>query len=115
MWNFSDLQAYLLAQAETALDDVGKIEFAKEFNMKKWLLPAYLNLCRRSTPPTTDEATKLGVHSLLMVFRLREHYLWFHLGDVQSDLQIQPPGLTSTDDTLENRLKRWVDGGCQPE
>ncbi|KAG8752223.1 hypothetical protein FRC11_008567, partial [Ceratobasidium sp. 423] len=27
----------------------------------------------------------------------------------------QPPRLANTGDTLENRLNRWVDGGCKPE
>ncbi|CAE6489141.1 unnamed protein product [Rhizoctonia solani] len=74
MWNFSDLRAYLLAQAEETLSDAEKIDFAKKFGIQNWLVPAYLNLCRRSTPPTTDEATKLGLDDVLMVFRLREQY-----------------------------------------
>ncbi|KAH7338078.1 hypothetical protein B0J17DRAFT_628633 [Rhizoctonia solani] len=166
MWNFPDLRAYLLLRAAEILDDIGKIEFANEFNIKEWLLPAYMNLCRRSKSPTIDEATRLGVHGLLVGFRLREHYRpWdptrsskigssdsqkycdscfgysyhrgigftFGLGLKNS----KPPDLCTctnygnetrtwyhrthtstsddTDDTLKNRLTRWIEEGCQSE
>ncbi|CAE6408943.1 unnamed protein product [Rhizoctonia solani] len=37
---FSDLCEYLLPLAEKNLDDVDKIAFAREFNIKEWLVPA---------------------------------------------------------------------------
>jgi hypothetical protein len=74
MWNFSDLRAYLLPLAEEVLGDVDKIIFAREFDIEDWLTPAHMKLCQRLEPLTTEEATKLGVHSLLMIARLREEF-----------------------------------------
>lgn len=75
MWNFTDLRGYLLPLAEQVLGDVDKIVFAREFDLKNWLAPAHLRLCQRPEILTTDEATKLGVHSLLMISRMREQHL----------------------------------------
>ena len=72
MWNFSDLRAYLLPLAEKVLGDVDKISFAREFDIKDWLTPCHVRLCERTEPLTTEEATKLGIHSLLMISRMRE-------------------------------------------
>jgi hypothetical protein len=74
MWNFSDLRSHLLPLAENVLGDVDKITFAREFNIQEWLAPAHVKLCQRPEPLTTEEATKLGVHSLLMIYRMREQF-----------------------------------------
>ncbi|KAG9076615.1 hypothetical protein FS749_011579 [Ceratobasidium sp. UAMH 11750] len=74
MWNFEDLCTYLLPFIQEHLNDVDKIVFAREFEIKEWLAPAHINLCQRLEPPTTDEAVKLGIHSLLLISRLREQY-----------------------------------------
>ncbi|KAG9085624.1 hypothetical protein FRC06_003530 [Ceratobasidium sp. 370] len=71
-WNFKDLRSYLLPLAEKELNDVDKIVFAREFDIKAWLAPAHTKLCQRAEPITTDEAEKLGIHSLLLISRLRE-------------------------------------------
>ncbi|KAG8744337.1 hypothetical protein FRC10_010317 [Ceratobasidium sp. 414] len=71
-WNFEDLRTYLLPLAEKELNDVDKIIFAREFDIKAWLAPAHTQLCQRAEPLTTDEAEKLGIHSLLLISRLRE-------------------------------------------
>ncbi|CUA75514.1 hypothetical protein RSOLAG22IIIB_11796 [Rhizoctonia solani] len=72
MWNFSDLRGYLLPLVETALSDIDKIIFAREFDIQSWLAPAHRNLCERPEPITTEEARKLGVDSLLLISRMRE-------------------------------------------
>ncbi|CAE6469457.1 unnamed protein product [Rhizoctonia solani] len=87
MWNFTDLQRYLLVQAEESLDDFEKIRFAKQFDVQGWLVPTYLNVCRRPTPPTTGEAARLGIDDLVMLFRLREEYRpWDPIGGSNPDL-----------------------------
>jgi hypothetical protein len=72
MWNFQDLRTYLLPLVENVLGDVEKIRSAREFGIQEWLVPAHVNLCQRPEPLTTKEATKLGVHSLLIISRIRE-------------------------------------------
>lgn len=74
LFKFSELRAHLLPLAEKNLDDVDKITFAREFNVKKWLAPAHIRLCQREKPLTTEEARKLGVDSVLILWRMREQY-----------------------------------------
>ncbi|CAE6527464.1 unnamed protein product [Rhizoctonia solani] len=74
LFNFSELRAYLLPLAEQNLNDVDKIVFAREFDIQEWLAPAHVRLCRRETPLNSEEATKLGVQSVLLLSRLREQH-----------------------------------------
>jgi hypothetical protein len=74
MWNFSDLRTHLLPLAKTLVNGIEKIILARELGIQDWLVPAYLNLCQRPEPLTVEEATKLGIHSVLMISRLREEF-----------------------------------------
>ncbi|CAE6470342.1 hypothetical protein ACGC1H_005937 [Rhizoctonia solani] len=71
---FPDLREYLLPLAEENLDDVDKIAFAREFKIKEWLAPALIRLCKRDEVLRIDEAKKLGLESVLLVWRMREQY-----------------------------------------
>lgn len=73
-WGFADLRAYLMPLAEKVLDDVDKIAFASEFGIKSWLAPAHVRLCQRYEPLTLEEATKLGIPSFFLIFRMREQF-----------------------------------------
>ncbi|KAL5633920.1 hypothetical protein ACGC1H_005944 [Rhizoctonia solani] len=74
---FSELRTYLLPLAESNLDDVDKIVFAREFDVKEWLAPALTRLCKRDAVLTTEEARKLQVDSVLLIWRMREqHRTW---------------------------------------
>ncbi|KAH7338061.1 hypothetical protein B0J17DRAFT_660615 [Rhizoctonia solani] len=72
MFNFSKLRGHLLPLAEQNLDDVDKIVFAREFDIKDWLVPAHVRLCQREKPLNDEEARKLGVGSVLIISRMRE-------------------------------------------
>ncbi|CAE6421768.1 unnamed protein product, partial [Rhizoctonia solani] len=74
MFNFSELRAYLLPLAEENLDDVDKIVFAREFDIKEWLAPAHIRLCQRDDHLSAEEARKLEVDSVLMISRMRERH-----------------------------------------
>ncbi|KAL5633919.1 hypothetical protein ACGC1H_005943 [Rhizoctonia solani] len=78
LFNFSELRAYLLPLAEQNLGDVDKIVFAREFDIKEWLIPAHVRLCQRETPLNGEEASKLGVQSVLIISRMREQYRTRH-------------------------------------
>ncbi|CAE6424785.1 unnamed protein product [Rhizoctonia solani] len=43
MFDFSELREYLLPLAEKSLGDVDRIVFAREFDIKEWLVPAHLH------------------------------------------------------------------------
>ncbi|KEP48478.1 BTB/POZ domain protein [Rhizoctonia solani 123E] len=74
LFNFSELRAYLLPLAEQNLDDVDKIVFAREFDIKEWLVSAHVRLCQREKPLSGEEANKLGVQSVLIISRMREQH-----------------------------------------
>ncbi|EUC54163.1 BTB/POZ domain protein [Rhizoctonia solani AG-3 Rhs1AP] len=72
MWNFTELRTYLLPYLEEGLDDVDKIVYAREFDVKEWIIPAYTKLYRRAEPLNSEEAEKLGFKTAMLIFRLRE-------------------------------------------
>ncbi|KAG8688895.1 hypothetical protein FRC11_004556 [Ceratobasidium sp. 423] len=74
MFDFSELHAYLLPLAEKSLGDVDKIVLAREFDIKEWLAPAHIRLCKRDERLSTEEARKLEVDSVLMISHMREQY-----------------------------------------
>ncbi|QRV78372.1 The BTB (BR-C, ttk and bab)/POZ (Pox virus and Zinc finger) domain [Ceratobasidium sp. AG-Ba] len=137
LWNFSDLRVYLLPLAEKELSDVDKIVFAREFDIKEWLAPAHTRLCEREQPPTTDEALKLGVHSLLLITRVREESrkaitscttptcgpcAGLHVysnGDYLTCAKcgsrtrvVQARSASSADTPIGVKVQKWVDEGC---
>lgn len=132
MWNFADLRAYLLPLAENALGDVDKILFAREFNIPQWLAPAHTRLCQRREPLTTDEAIKLGIHSLLFISRVREEFRPAKAGvgelmcgsclgyTIHGNENCDTCGLYGKHMTVksipangvEEKVKKWVEDGC---
>ncbi|EUC54200.1 BTB/POZ domain protein [Rhizoctonia solani AG-3 Rhs1AP] len=74
MFNFSELRAHLLPLAGKNLGDVDKILFAREFDLKEWLVPAYTRLCQREERLSIEEAVKLEVRSVLLISHMREQY-----------------------------------------
>lgn len=74
IWRFSDLRTYLIPLAEKILEDADKIAFAREFNLPEWLSPAHVRLCQRPEPLTREEATRIGIDSVLMISRVREEF-----------------------------------------
>ncbi|KAG9082334.1 hypothetical protein FS749_006920 [Ceratobasidium sp. UAMH 11750] len=129
MWNFAELCAYLKPLAERVLGDVDKIVFAREFGVTEWLVPAHVNLCLREKKITTQEASKLGLDSLLFVSRFREEHpreagktircpsgcasvRYYPCGwgisngqqSVLSPLPLEPE--------VRAQVQAWLDGGC---
>ncbi|CAE6399222.1 unnamed protein product [Rhizoctonia solani] len=72
MWGFSDLRLCLLPLAEKALNDVNKMLLARELGIEDWLAPAHIRLCQRREQLTGEEASKLGMDSVLLIARIRE-------------------------------------------
>lgn len=97
MWNFADLRAYLIPLAERVLGDVDKIVFAQEFNVDKWIVPAYTRLCKREEPLNSDEATKIGLEGALLIFRIREE-------------KYTSPASATCCDELQMPLRHYCDG-----
>ncbi|CUA69687.1 hypothetical protein RSOLAG22IIIB_14082 [Rhizoctonia solani] len=74
MFDFSELRAFLLPLAENSLGDVDKIVFAREFDVKEWLAPAFIRLCQREERLSVEEARKLQVDSVLMISHMWEQF-----------------------------------------
>ncbi|CAE6445259.1 unnamed protein product [Rhizoctonia solani] len=72
MWNFRELREYLIPHLERGLDDIDKLVYAREFDIKEWVAPAYIRLCCRTEPLNSEEAEKIGLKGVLLIFRLRE-------------------------------------------
>ncbi|KAG8703133.1 hypothetical protein FRC08_003055 [Ceratobasidium sp. 394] len=135
-WSFEDLRNYLLPLAEKELTDIDKIVFAREFGIKAWLAPAHTRLCQRKEPLNTDEAVKLGVHSLLLISRLREFprpahasatyvcgpcagYTIYGSGSGMNcnvcgrrDRVVSSQSGTSNNESIGAKVEKWVEDGC---
>ncbi|KAG8707364.1 hypothetical protein FRC09_001866 [Ceratobasidium sp. 395] len=72
MWKFEELCSYLNPLAERVLGQADKIAFARQFNITEWLVPAHVKLCLRQERITAQEASKVGLDSLLFISRFRE-------------------------------------------
>ncbi|KAG8688285.1 hypothetical protein FRC09_012986 [Ceratobasidium sp. 395] len=135
-WNFEDLRNYLLPLAEKELSDIDKIVFAQEFGIKEWLAPAHTKLCQRAEPLTTDEAVKLGVHSLLLISRMRDEFrppttapgthlcgpcagytIYFNSNNYCAKCSgyartVMPLANTSNEASIGTKVETWVEDGC---
>ncbi|CAE6488026.1 unnamed protein product [Rhizoctonia solani] len=120
LFNFSELRAHLLPLAEKSLGDVDKIVFAREFNIKEWLVPAYTRLCQREERLSVEEARKLEVDSVLMISHVREQPRSQSSGGISGtyycynynlDLYCVEPGKTTNIDStgIEAEVKKWVE------
>ncbi|KAK1224707.1 hypothetical protein PQX77_012380 [Marasmius sp. AFHP31] len=51
---------------------VEKIVLAEKYNVDHWLMPAYIQLCKRDSPLTRDEAWDIGLDKAIMIAAARE-------------------------------------------
>ncbi|KAG9082702.1 hypothetical protein FRC06_004892 [Ceratobasidium sp. 370] len=127
MWNFVELCAYLRPLAERALGDVDKIVFAREFQVTDWLAPAHVNLCLREKQLTTQEASKLGLDSLLFISRFREDHprevktarcpyghtnIGYYPCGCSMAGQPNVPSPLPSEPEVKAKVQAWLDGGC---
>lgn len=67
------LRAYAIGHLEKAeLTAIERIKIAREFGMRSWEEPAYLELCARDEPITSEEASVLGMDSFVRLAGMRE-------------------------------------------
>lgn len=59
---------------EPDVDPVEKYVLATKYMVKEWEKSSFKILCRRSDPPTVEDAKKLGVVTVTEVFREREKF-----------------------------------------
>jgi hypothetical protein len=80
MWEFVDIreraiQELNLLKGEMGMGSIEKIEYARCFDLKEWLLEGYTELLKRAMTITNDEAERLGWKTAAKLLLLREQYL----------------------------------------
>ncbi|KAL5633898.1 hypothetical protein ACGC1H_005926 [Rhizoctonia solani] len=100
MWHFVKLCAYLMPIAENLFNNVDKLVFAREFQLEQWIIPAHITLCQRKKPLNSEEASKIGLQSLLFITCVREEIL-------------QSPSRTMSDSVIRTKANAWVKDGCR--
>ncbi|KAH7338040.1 hypothetical protein B0J17DRAFT_409458 [Rhizoctonia solani] len=123
MCNFKELGGYLLPYLKSGLDDVDKIVYAREFGIREWIIPAYINLYRRTEPLSSAEAEKIGFKGAMLVFRLREENhpvanqqccgqtMVSYCDSCGSYATRGTTGRNNTDKVIEEKIKAWEKGG----
>ncbi|KAG9119745.1 hypothetical protein FRC07_005079 [Ceratobasidium sp. 392] len=134
-WNFRELRARLLPLVQNLLSLVDQIVLARDYDMNEWLVLAYIRLCQQTSDLTTDEAAKLGVHGVLLIYRLKVQYLRptnylicpnclcsgskYHTSAPcgmcrghRSDLIMQPKYVGEDEASLRPKIEKWIADGC---
>jgi hypothetical protein len=71
-WNFPSFRALALEKLESVEPSVDKLVLAHELNVTDWLLPSYVALCLRPEPLTLEEAERLRMADVVLIFTARE-------------------------------------------
>lgn len=125
MWNFTELRAYLLPLVDETLNDVDKVAFAQEFDFKDWLIPAYTRICQGGESLTSEDAAKIGIEGLLLIFRIREepfkattarpfctiHNQFRQLYCTGCGYSSYPVHPEATYDLVKQKVENWFEGG----
>lgn len=80
MWEFANIreraiQELSLLKGDMKMGTIEKIECARCFDVKDWLLEGYTELLKRAKTITNDEAERLGWKTAAKLLLLREQYL----------------------------------------
>jgi len=78
MWEFTDIRAKAiqeLSKEDMGMGTIKKIECARSFEVKGWLLEGYIELLKRAETITYEEAECLGWQTTAKLLLLREKYL----------------------------------------
>jgi hypothetical protein len=123
MWNFAELCAHLMPLAENYFNDVDKIVFAREFQLDQWIAPALVKLCQREEPLNGEEASKIGLDTLLFISRIREERLKsanvvsscckYHLNSYCNSCGRSSCGITRimADEVIDGKARAWINSG----
>jgi hypothetical protein len=78
MWEFTDIREWTiqeLSNKEIGMGAIEKIECARNFEVKRWLLDGYIELLKRAETITDEESERLGWRTAAKLLRLREQFL----------------------------------------
>ncbi|QRV79087.1 hypothetical protein RhiJN_07102 [Ceratobasidium sp. AG-Ba] len=72
-YDYPTLRTFTIKKLESIpLSAIERIRIAREFKLATWEGPAYEELCAREEPITEDEASVLGISTLVQVAKIRE-------------------------------------------
>jgi len=72
MWEFSEYRKLAIDKLSKSLRLVDKICLAKEYKVADWLMEGYIGLASRQETISSDDEEKLGLSTVVRLFRLRE-------------------------------------------
>ncbi|KAG8996845.1 hypothetical protein FRB94_008005 [Tulasnella sp. JGI-2019a] len=74
LWNLDAARNFIIDRITRHFPDhlADRINMADDFDVTRWLYPAYERICTRSTPPTEEEVTALGSKRLVALLKIRE-------------------------------------------
>jgi len=78
MWEFSDIRERAiqeLLKEDMGMQTIEKIECARSFRVKEWLVEGYTELLKRAETITDEEGERLGWKTAAKLLLIREQYL----------------------------------------
>ncbi|KAK1220137.1 hypothetical protein PQX77_017128, partial [Marasmius sp. AFHP31] len=65
-------QKAILGIESYSLDPIKRLVLADTYDIPQWLMPSYVELCKRDDPPTPDEALWIGAEKVMSIAKARE-------------------------------------------
>lgn len=73
LWGFSDLREKAIGElAWRTMDPVSRVELARKYRVKEWLIAGYRDLVKRSASISMEESERLGWRTAIQLYQLRE-------------------------------------------
>ncbi|KAF9255987.1 hypothetical protein L218DRAFT_950347 [Marasmius fiardii PR-910] len=66
-------QKAILGIESLSVDPIQKIILSDKYNVQHWLMPAYIELCKRDKPPNKEEASRIGLDKAMLIADAREN------------------------------------------
>jgi hypothetical protein len=72
-WEFVSLRKEAVYQLSRTASPIDLLVLSHMFNVAEWRIPAYESISRRSTLLTTEEASRLPVDDVTIIYALRQY------------------------------------------
>ncbi|KIO11434.1 hypothetical protein M404DRAFT_995094 [Pisolithus tinctorius Marx 270] len=110
MWEFNELRDTAIQRLDSPsqpLDPVNKLVLASKYEIKKWQLPALVELADRPSPISVEEGRLIGFENALKLAAVREEFKTMKLVDgFFRDFTVKPGGERSSKDKEKEKESR---------
>lgn len=73
LWGFSDLRENAIGELSwSTMDPISRVELARKYRVKEWLLAGYRDLVKRPASISMEESERLGWRTAIQLYQLRE-------------------------------------------